>query len=222
MRRPATAIAALVLLLGSLVFQARAGPVPPTFLDDFNADTYAVPAGVLINNWSVVSGTVDVIGSGPSGTGFDWYPGNGYYLDMEGTPGNGAILSSTTFDLGPGRFLLEWDMGSNQNSPNGNVLQVQLGALYDAEHNAPTQPTTFTHKTATIDVGSAVTVGLTFSEVGAQGDQGGSILDNVQLSYVGPVPGGVIPEPFSMAFMGSAFVGVVACRLRKRRKEGKK
>ena len=31
-----------------------------------------------------------------------------------------------------------------------------------------------------------------------------------------------IPEPFSMAFIGSAFVGVVACRLRKRRKEAKK
>ena len=33
---------------------------------------------------------------------------------------------------------------------------------------------------------------------------------------------GIVPEPFSMAFLGSAFVGVVACRLRKRRKEGKK
>ena len=32
----------------------------------------------------------------------------------------------------------------------------------------------------------------------------------------------VVPEPFSMAFLGSAFVGVVACRLRRRRKEAKK
>lgn len=30
----------------------------------------------------------------------------------------------------------------------------------------------------------------------------------------------VVPEPFSMAFMASALVGVVACRLRKRRQEG--
>lgn len=33
---------------------------------------------------------------------------------------------------------------------------------------------------------------------------------------------GVIPEPFSMAFMGSAFVGVVAYRLRRRRRMARK
>ena len=32
------------------------------------------------------------------------------------------------------------------------------------------------------------------------------------------VIGTVVPEPFSMAFMASAFVGVVAYRLRKRRR----
>ena len=32
---------------------------------------------------------------------------------------------------------------------------------------------------------------------------------------------GIIPEPFSMAFFGSAFIGVLAVRLRRRRKEAR-
>ena len=36
-----------------------------------------------------------------------------------------------------------------------------------------------------------------------------------------PTGSGVIPEPISVAFMGSAFVGVVVCRMRKRRKTTK-
>jgi len=40
------------------------------------------------------------------------------------------------------------------------------------------------------------------------------------LQYPAPVPFGVVPEPFSMAFLGSALVGVVGFRMRQRRKVG--
>lgn len=60
------------------------------------------------------------------------------------------------------------------------------------------------------------------------GDYGGPLaawegaIDEVRIYGSASQGTGVIPEPISMAFMGSAFVGVVACRLRKRRREKSK
>ena len=51
---------------------------------------------------------------------------------------------------------------------------------------------------------------------------GSSITLNLNTDSSGDIVLTAIPEPFSMAFLGSAFVGVVSYRLRKHRKEAKK
>jgi len=43
-----------------------------------------------------------------------------------------------------------------------------------------------------------------------------------QEAWIASLDTTVIPEPISMAFMGSAFVGVICWRVRKRRREAKK
>lgn len=43
-----------------------------------------------LTNWNVTDGTVDLLGNGF----FDFYPGNGLYLDLDGSTTNAATLTS--------------------------------------------------------------------------------------------------------------------------------
>ncbi len=49
-------------------------------------------------NWDVLDGFVDLIGNGF----FDLLPGNGLYVDLDGSTGDaGKLISKTTFTLDP-------------------------------------------------------------------------------------------------------------------------
>jgi len=68
-------------------------------------------------------------------------------------------------------------------------------------------------------LGATSTVGITDAKITVLDASGNPVsgkwfeVDHIQVA---------VPEPFSMAFLGSAFAGVVGYRLRKRRKEAKK
>src|SRR5688500_10780354 len=82
-------------LLGLLLSLACGSAAAQTlFFDDFNNEfpgLNRVPNG----GWTVTSGTVDIIGNGPNGELFDARPGNGYYIDLDGSsnPPNAGLLS---------------------------------------------------------------------------------------------------------------------------------
>ena len=74
----------LFLFNGRLSFSGFSANAGVIFSDNFNAENGGT--GVLnynsFNNWTVTDGTVDLIGNGF----FDFYPGNGLYVDRTAAP----------------------------------------------------------------------------------------------------------------------------------------
>jgi hypothetical protein len=61
------------------------------FSDDFNTDSLALNQTSFLGGWTVSSGTVDLIGTGF----FDFYPGNGHYVDLDGSTANAGVFSKS-------------------------------------------------------------------------------------------------------------------------------
>jgi hypothetical protein len=174
------------------------------FQDNFNTQNGGVPVLVVttLSGWSV-TGNVDLVGNGFH----DYYPGNGLYVDMEGSESNARI--QTTASFAPGFYLLTFFLGNNWEvwRPEcttcglDNTLTVTLGDF--------TRTYAATNAGQYVNVSFATTVAgpLTF-EGGGPVDSTGGILDNVVLN--------AIPEPGSMALTGGALLGFVAL-LRRRR-----
>lgn len=193
----------LVLFVGNLA----AGPGLLLY-DNFNSEHGGT--GVLnynnFLNWDVVDGTVDLIGNGY----FDFQPGYGLYVDMDGSTGNaGKLISKTTFSLAPRLYELCFDLaGNHRNSAYEQVtVQVAMGTLFNKSYtltaNAP-----FTTFTEIFQVNSLTDGKLTFEGYG--GDNIGMLLDNVKFS--------VIPEPGTLLLLCSGLLGFgVIAKLRRKK-----
>jgi hypothetical protein len=198
-------------LVGVATLMAAAGWVQVSqaavvLQDNFNSDPQML-------NWTgdavfkvvpnpPVSGqsSVDLIGHGGP---FDFYPGNGNYLDLDGTTGSGFspaghIVSNASF--GAGSYVLSFDLGGNARGAANQTTDVFLGGT----------------QVASIDLSSADPLKLySFSVTGSgplsfveQGpaDQQGNILDNVTLSTT------PLPATWSMLLAGFAGLGFFAHR----------
>ncbi len=138
------------------------------FKDDFNSETLGRNAS--LSNWIVSNGTIDVIGDGF----FDFLPGNGRYLDLDGSSGNaGKITTNKTFSFNSGDVItLEFDLAGNQQGSGSDSVDVSfsLGSLFSETFilDGTTPLTTFTR---TINVSSATNTQLIFDHAG--GDNGG-------------------------------------------------
>ena len=200
-----------LLLLICLLGQAQAGPYPVGYVllsDNFNSENGGVGKLNYTNflNWSVTDGTVDLIGN----DFYDFLPGNGLYVDMDGSTGNaGKLISKTFFALEPGMYELKFNLAGNQrnNSPEYVVVQVAIGNLFDKTYSLPkTAP--FTTYTETFLVTSLTNAQISFEGTG--GDNIGMLLDDVKLT--------AIPEPGSVLLLSSGLVafGIIA-RIRRKR-----
>lgn len=122
-------------------------------------------------NWTISNGTIDVIGFGD----FDPLPGNGRYLDLDGSSNNaGQLTSIATFIFNPGDVVeLQFDLAGNNNGSNDiDFVTVSLGDLFsDTFSLASSQP--FITFNQTLNVSSAITTQLIFDHSG--GDQIGMI-----------------------------------------------
>ena len=151
------------------------------FQDDFDAETHG--ATTTLANWTITANNVDVLGSIPT-PNVDFYPGNGNYLDMEGTPaGNATITTKTPLSLSPGTYQLSFKIGNNSpSSLSDNALLVSLEGLFSQPYTAPLALTPIT---AEINVLTPTTASLVFTETGTV-NASGSILDDVLLEFLGP------------------------------------
>jgi len=190
-------IAAMVLGVASS-FSASASNV--VFAEHFDSNTMGLnqtPVG-----WAVTDGTVDIIGSGY----FDFLPGNGKYIDLDGSTSNAGILS-TSLSLTAGlTYTAEFALAGNQRNSSTESVTVSFGNA-SLIYSLPSSQT-FTTYSLVFTPSASGNYSLSFSNAG--GDNVGALLDNVRVTAV--------PEPESLALLlaGSLVVAGVAARRRGR------
>lgn len=181
---PSDLVLLLVLVFAAAGLRAETVLLSDTF-DAENGGNFALNYAGL-TNFTVVSGALDLIGNG----NFDFYPGNGLYLDLDGTSNAAARIESTsTFALAAGQaYRLTFDLGNTDerfgSSGINNTMTVSLGGAFSEQFNRDTPSdfvTVVRHFVAGVDE-SAV---LAFDHQG--GDNLGLLVDNVNLTAV-PVP----------------------------------
>lgn len=190
---------------------ALATPIAPVFFDDFNGENGGV-SSLNYNsfaNWTVVpgSGTVDLIGNKI----FDFYPGNGLYVDMDGSTGNAGVLQSKPISVVTGnKYIFKFDLAGNARGGADDFMVVDVHIsdyseifvvkAIDAWQTIVREVTIF---------GNSPTAYIRFNHAG--GDNVGAIIDNVSLTAA------PVPEPGTLLLLGSGLAGV-AWYTRRRKK----
>ena len=187
----------LLGMVGSALLTILAGADGDTVLfhDTFDSENGGVEGlnYTSFANWNVTRNGVDIIGNGQD----DIYPGNGMYVDMNGSiPGlsQGKIETKTLFMLNPGMYQLNFNIGNNnQTMPNTtNTVTVSLGSVFSENFSRVGTPPLQTI-TRTINVLSATTGRIIFDS-GPPADIEGIIVDDVKLA--------LIPEPSTALLVG--------------------
>lgn len=160
----------------SSTLAALTDPSSVIFADNF--DTENGGSGELnyfgLGNWNVTAGSVDLIGNGFA----DFLPGNGLYLDLDGTTfAAGTVESKPTFTFVPATYRLQFSLAGSQLG-QGNRVDVRLGQVYSEsfflEGDVP-----FTTITRDIVVSTETSGKLIFQAFG--NDNVGLLLDNIRL-----------------------------------------
>ncbi len=173
------------------------------FEDDFdheNDETGMLDYGGFAN-WTVESGTVDLLGN----EYYDFHPDPGLFLDLDGSRNaGGTLVSREAIALAPGRYRLEFDLAGHPYAGPGTVT-VALGELFTGEFSMPHGPdmTGFEHVVRDIEVDRDIEARLSFQQHG--GDNIGVLLDKVRLSRLPAdaveevdedrTPATAVPEP---------------------------
>ncbi|NOX59975.1 MAG: PEP-CTERM sorting domain-containing protein [Planctomycetes bacterium] len=215
MKRVSTVLA-WVLVSGVLSTGAEGSVV---FVDNFDGENGGTPTTNFngYSNWTTTVGSTDLIGSGF----FDVYPGNGLYVDLDGTTSEAGTLESTAnIPLTTGQYLFEFDLGDTNflpgspGTPNGMTVTlfdsgggVLASANFDSSDTAANMMLT-----QSIPFDSVSDTGLTIQFLhdpapGGPGDTFGLIIDNVQVT--------LIPEPGTIALFCLAIPGMLGRRARR-------
>lgn len=192
----------LLVLLAACSTQAAV-----IFSDNFNSENGGV--GVTnyggLANWDVTKGSIDLIGNGF----FDFYPGNGLYLDMDGSSvDSGGITSKTAFNLLPGTYTLTFDLGGSTRGDT-NTVHVALGTVFSEDFTLGSSAPLGTI-VRVINVAIAESGNLSFTSLDPR-DNLGLILDNVMLESRSTD----VPEPSTLALLAAGF-GTLLLRSRRR------
>ena len=190
----------VVSLLFVCAGSSRAAFTVP-FADNF--DSYPTqsnwPGG---GEWTVSGGTVDIIGDTPFPGWFDLLPGNGNYVDMDGSTSDGGMITASG-TANPGFYTLSVDLAGNQRGYGLDTVNVVVsgGFLNTSVDLADTDP--FTTYSWSFVVPSTTAISVSFEDIGS--DQNGALLDNVSLTYRPDV----IPAPSAVLLggIGAAVVG---------------
>jgi hypothetical protein len=194
--------AALGLAIAVCAGQAHAGVL---LSDNFDSENGGAPQLNYygFQNFTVTQGSVDLIGNGS----FDFYPGHGLYVDLNGsTYQSGTLASNAVF--GPGSYTLSFEIGNNPSNQDPNSMTVSLGSYsqtYTRTGDVPLQLVTATFTTTT---GGSLTFGTPLSD----SDNIGVVIDNVRLATA------PTPEPSTFALAGLGGLGLAGYAYRRSRR----
>jgi hypothetical protein len=193
------------LAIAAVLLGATAAHASTTvFSDNFNADTDALNASSFAGGWTVTDGSVDIVG--PTG-GWDLIPGNGYYIDLDGSTGKAGLFSNSVAVSAGQTYILSFSLAGNQRASygtGGDSVTVKFGTSSQVISRAETDVfQTFSLSYTALADGNAA-----FSFRNAGGDNIGALLDNVTVTAV--------PEPttYAMLLAGLGLMGAVARRRR--------
>jgi hypothetical protein len=194
-------IAVLVLAVAGT---SLAGPTT-LFSDNFNGETWDLNGDP--SQWTVSSGSIDIIGDG---TDYDWMPvGHGLYIDLDGTQDDAGLMTTdVTFALLPGvTYTLTFDLAGNQGPHNGipasdyDTVAFGLGIVTLDTLEVAKDQDWVTHTYEFTIGGPDPFVGaLWFHNLENEDDQG-ALLDNVLLAAV-PAPGAVVLGSLGLGLVG--------------------
>jgi hypothetical protein len=197
------------LAVGAFASASGANAAVVVFSDNFNsyptALNWSPPA-----NWQVTAGSVDLIGNTTSGPFFDLYPGNGGYVDLNGSS-NAVGTLATTQSFAAGSYTLTFDLAGSARADmdsTSKTTTITIGDWSTTITLLPTDPYhlfTFTFATTGGE--------LSFADSTGGNPNIGNILDNVTLSTA-------VPEPATWAMMALGFAGLGTVAFGRRRKTG--
>jgi hypothetical protein len=202
MQRRLRLTAAIVAFLGAA---ALSMPASAAVIFSDNFDTENAGVGELnyddFANWTVSDGTVDLIGNGF----FDFFPTSGLYVDLDGSTPNDAGVFTLDFVLGPGSYVLTFDLAGSQRGDT-NTVEVRFdGALLAG--GSITYASAVPQTTTSIAFTVLAPGLISFENVAGPGDNIGLILDNVSIATV--------PEPGSLLLIGCALSALGLARRRR-------
>lgn len=170
----------------ALATVASAAPAAIIFDDNFNGERGGL--GTLnfssFSKWNVTSGSVDLIGNGY----FDFLPGQGLFVDLDGSTRDSGLFSTADFSLTPGTYAVTFSLAGNHRGGNEDVT-VSFGdwsSTYRLLSNDP-----LTSRTVEVNIPAPTTTRLAFQNAG--GDNIGALLDDVRITSIpSPVGGAVL------------------------------
>lgn len=200
-------LCAVILIFGAMGV-ANAMVLLEDNFDSENGGSYQLNYNSF-DHWTVTDGTVDLIGVGSP---WNWFPGHGLYVDMDGSTGDaGKMISSDTIVLQTNhQYRLTFDLAGNQRDGESEYVNVQvnvgglLSKTYSLDRSDPFQ--TFSE---VMNSGTDTSATIAFEGVG--GDNIGMLLDNVKFESV--------PEPGALLLLGSGLVGLAGFRLSRKKKK---
>jgi hypothetical protein len=173
------------------------------FSDNFNNDRCM--SRQLIN-WTVNDGTIDVVGSGPRGSAYEWFNGTyGYYIDLDGGTFNAARMTSNMV-FEPGLYELTFDLAGSQRG-DVNTVDLYFGS---ANHYTYTMNGSEGWATISLDISLTDFSYLVFDHRG--GDKMGLLLDNVSVNQVNAA----VPEPSAVSLFILGLASLLGLSIKRR------
>jgi hypothetical protein len=196
---------AIRIIAAFTLFYMSAGQTRADLVDTFNSENGGV--GQLnyfgFTNWYVANagagGSVDLIGNGF----FDFYPGNGLYVDLAGSTNGPGGLMTTLQTFGPGTYSISYDLAGSARGIDSTV-HVNFGSFSQDYFLPSSQGYTLYGATVTLLAPAQLTI------QNLEGGNIGAILDNVNVHAV--------PEPATLNMLGAAGICMAAGYCWRRRK----